>query len=453
MTRGTRTTDVLLFATVFVVSFTKVRFTTPAGDIYVSELAATLFILAVLASRLYARDWSLPRTAAIAAAFFGLFLIVFLVGFYNLETAADRDLYVKGLAKFVIHFAFVVVAVAYLIRRSQRLYWQTLGWFLAGFVANAVYGVFQLGFAELAGRNLDELVLGTFGLYERGGIGVFGVAGSGANVYRTNALTLDSNNLSVMLCVPVLLGLAFYLRLPHGHRLRVPLALGLSFLVLVMLTTLSRSGMLGLAAGLLVLVIPYHHLFLRPRVLVPVGAFCLVLAALVVNRLDFFTEVFQARTQTSGTSTQTHFLFYRLVAPAFDAHPMFGMGLNTFSTYYEFHTGREDYGPHSWYVSVITETGIAGALAFAAWLVFLFRRLADLRLVGRRLAAAGDGLADRVRPLAWGLAAALVGTMAANIFYLTMQMYYVFVFATLILAAPAVFSRVERGEAVPLREP
>ena len=203
MTRGTRTTDVLLFVTAFVVTFTKVRFTTPAGDIYVSDLAATVFIVAVLASRLYARDWSLPRTAAIAAAFFGVFLIVFLVGFYNLETAADRDLYVKGLVKFVIHFAFVVVAVAYLIRRSQRLYWQTLGWFLAGFVANAVYGVFQLGFAELAGRNLDELVLGTFGLYERGGIGVFGVAGSGANVYRTNALTLDSNNLSVMLCVPV----------------------------------------------------------------------------------------------------------------------------------------------------------------------------------------------------------------------------------------------------------
>jgi len=88
---------------------------------------------------------------------------------------------------------------------------------------------------------------------------------------------------------------------------------------------------------------------------------------------------------------------------------------------------------------------VAGALAFAAWIVFLFRRLADLRCVGRRLAAAGDRLADRVRPLAWGLVAALVGTMAANIFYLTMQMYYVFVFATLVLAAPAVFSRGERG--------
>ena len=146
-----------------------------------------------------------------------------------------------------------------------------------------------------------------------------------------------------------------------------------------------------------------------------------------------------------GISIQTHVLFYKLVAPAFDAHPMFGMGLNTFATYYEFHTGREDYGPHSWYVAVVTETGVAGAIAFAAWIVFLFRRLVDLHRVGRRLADARDRLADRVRPLAWGLVAALVGTMAANIFYLTMQMYYVFVFATLVLAAPAVFSRGERG--------
>jgi O-antigen ligase len=443
MTRGSRTIDALLFATAFVVTWTKVRFSTPLGDVFVSDLAASLFVVAVLASRLYARDWSLPRTAALAAGFFGIFMAVFLVGFYNLETAADRDLFVRGLVKFAVHFAFVVVAVAYLTRRSARLYWQTLAWFLAGFVANAVYGILQLGFAEVAGRNLDELVLGTFGLYERGGIGVFGVAASGANVYRTNALTLDSNNLSVMLCVPVVMGLAFYLRLPRGHRLRTPAALVLAFLVLVMLTTLSRSGLLGLAAGLLVLAIPYHHLFLRPRFLVPVGALGLVLLGVVAARAEFFREVFEARTQTSGSSTQLHFEFYALIKPVFEDHPLFGMGLNTFATYYEFLTGREDYGPHSYYVALLTETGVVGALVFAAWLVLLFRRLADLRRLGRRLAEAGDRLADRVRPLAWGLAAALVATLAANVFYLTMQMYYFFFLAVLILAAPAVFSRRE----------
>jgi hypothetical protein len=46
-----------------------------------------------------------------------------------------------------------------------------------------------------------------------------------------------------------------------------------------------------------------------------------------------------------------------------------------------------------------------------------------------------------VWPLAWGLTAALAGTLVANIFYLTMQMYYFFVLVMLIVAAPAVFAR------------
>ena len=57
------------------------------------------------------------------------------------------------------------------------------------------------------------------------------------------------------------------------------------------------------------------------------------------------------------------------------------------------------------------------------------------------MAAAGDRAAARVRPLGWGLTAALVGTMAANLFYLTMPMYYFTVFAALVIAAPVVFSR------------
>ena len=52
-----------------------------------------------------------------------------------------------------------------------------------------------------------------------------------------------------------------------------------------------------------------------------------------------------------------------------------------------------------------------------------------------------------MRPLAWGLTAALVGTLAANFFYLTMTFYYFYVLAALVLAAPVVFAR--RGPAVP----
>src|SRR5204862_7248096 len=93
-------------------------------------------------------------------------------------------------------------------------------------------------------------------------------------------------------------------------------------------------------------------------------------------------------------------------------------------------------------VALLVETGLVGTALFAVFLWWVFRRLRDARALGRTLARARDPLAARVRPLAWGCTAALVGTMAANAFYLTMQFYYFYAFAALALAAPLVFRRV-----------
>ncbi len=132
--------------------------------------------------------------------------------------------------------------------------------------------------------------------------------------------------------------------------------------------------------------------------------------------------------------------------PVLAEHPLFGLGLNTFSVYYEFVTGRTNYGPHSFYVALVTETGLVGAALFLVYLVYLFGRLNELRAIGRRMAFAGDRAAARVTPLAWGLAAALAGTMAANLFYLTMQFYYVYAFAALALALPATSALARAGD-------
>jgi O-antigen ligase len=122
----------------------------------------------------------------------------------------------------------------------------------------------------------------------------------------------------------------------------------------------------------------------------------------------------------------------------------FGLGLNTFSSYYEFLTGKTNFGPHSFYVALLTEAGLIGTAVYTAWLVFLFSCLGAVRRVGRQMARAGDRAAARVRPLSWGLTAALAGTLAANVFYLTMGMYYFTVFAALVVAAPVVFTRSTR---------
>ena len=79
----------------------------------------------------------------------------------------------------------------------------------------------------------------------------------GINIYRTTGLTLDPNHLGIMLVVPLLVLLPVYFRLPRGSSLRVPLAALLGALFLVELATISRSALLGLGVGLIVLAIPY----------------------------------------------------------------------------------------------------------------------------------------------------------------------------------------------------
>ena len=173
----------------------------------------------------------------------------------------------------------------------------------------------------------------------------------------------------------------------------------------------------------------------------PLGAIFVVVLVFVSQRAGFFETVLRTRVDTSGRGTSTHFVVYEFIPHVLSQHPLFGLGLNNFSVYYEFVTGRNNFGPHSFYVALFVESGIVGAAALP--------RLPRLPLppaLGRPRdrtgpAAAGDGLAARVRPLEWGLTAALVATMASNFFYLTMSFYYFFVFAMLAIVAPAVFVR------------
>ena len=432
-----RLTAFFSLATVFSVSFQNVYWNV-AGRVNLADVLALLFIVAFLAARITRRDRLVTRTTLTVLGFAAAFLLVYLVGFFNLETKPALSLYEKGMTKFVIHFAFLAAGVAYLARRSERFYWRTIGWFVAGFAANAAYGVLQLA-AKVAGHNLDALVLNPI----TGGaasINIWGVVGQ-SNVYRVNALTGDANHLGVMLVVPLLLLTPVYLRLERGHRLRMPLAVLLGFLLLVEISTLSRSGILGLVAGGAVLAVVYRRLLASRALLVPLAAVGALLAFIVTRRLDYFSNVFHARLQTNDSSSTLHFQVYDFIPQTLHAHPLFGFGLNTFSVYFEFVTGRTRWGAHSYYVATVVETGLVGTLLFALFLLYLFRRLGAARRIGRALAAIGDPIAARVRPLAWGLTAALVGTIAANAFYLTMQFYYFYALALLALATPIVFGR------------
>jgi O-Antigen ligase len=435
--RESRLVPFFFLAAAFCCTFAKVQWNV-AGSVFLADLTALGFLFFYALDRLGRRGGAAPRTAAVLLGFGAAFLLVYLIGFFNLETGQALDQFGKGIVKWLLHFAFLVVGVIYLARKPRAFYWRTLAWFLGGIAVNGAYGVLQL-LAAQAGHNLDSLLLEPL---TRGAsqINVYGAV-NGSSVYRPNALTGDPNHLGIELVLPILILAPIYLRLERGHRLRAPLAVLIGFLLLVELATLSRSGVLGLAVGALVLLLPYRHLLFSRLALLPLALVALPVAFEIYRRRHFFDVVIRSRLQTGGRSTTAHFGVYDFIPQVLHQHPLFGLGFNNFSVYYEFVTGKTNWGPHSYYVALLVEGGLVGTALFAVFLWYLFARLGVARRLGRTLAAAGDPLAARVRPLAWGMTAALVGTMAANVFYLTMSFLYFYVFAMLALALPAVFSR------------
>jgi O-antigen ligase len=413
-----------------------VRWAPGGGDLMLSELLASAFVVLFVVTRITWRDWRLPLRAAHAAVFATAFVTVYLCGFFNLETQQALDQFVKGLGKFVIHFAFVVAAIAYLARRAEGFYWRALAWFFGGVALNAVYGVVQLAAAH-AGHNLDAIVLSPL-THGASKINVYGAV-EGSKVYRPNAMSGDPNHLAIMLDLPLLVLAPIYLRLPSGHPLQRRLAVVIAFLLIVELATWSRSGMLGLLAGAVVLAFPYRHRLTSRQLLAPLVAVAVVVGVVVLRRLSFFETVVRSRLHPAEANA--HFAVYDFIQPVLHSHPLFGLGLNNFSVYYELVTGKQNWGPHSFYVAVLVESGLVGSMLFAVFLLYLFLCLSATRRLGRLLAAAGDPVAARVRPLAWGLTAALVATLAANAFYLTLTFFYFDVFVAFTLAAPAVFGR------------
>jgi O-antigen ligase len=435
--RDSGVVSALFLAAMFCASFDKVHWNA-AGTVYLADVVSILFLVAWSIDRLDATVQRVPRTVAVLIGFFVAFLLVYLVGFFNLDTQDAADQFGKGIVKWAIHFAFLIVAVAYLAGRSRRYYWRTLTWFFGGITFNAAYGLVQLTAAQ-AGTNLDSLFVKPL----TRGASAINIYGSieGSSVYRPNALTGDPNHLGIMLVLPLLVIAPIYLRLEPGHRLRRKLAVLIAFLLLVELATLSRSGALGLIVGALVLVVPYRRLLWTRAAALPLVLVAIPVAVVVLNRRHFFETVIRSRLSTSGRGTSTHFDIYGFVPDVLHLHPLFGLGYNNFSVYYEFVTGKTNWGPHSYYVALLVEGGLVGTILFLGFLAFVLYRLGIAREIGRRLAAAGHPLAARVRPLAWGMTAALVGTMAANAFYLTLSFFYFFVFCAIALATPIVFGR------------
>jgi O-Antigen ligase len=453
--------DRLLLATLVVTTWHKLHWSPGAGDVTLEDILAAGFVGLFIADRCVRRDWRMHRVALGLLLAMGALIAVYLAGYFALENSQQLSQYSKGMAKFVLHFGFLVAGTQYVIDRGERLLRRAVGAFVLGLAINCAYGVAQLMAQVGAGINLDKAVIGpvTFGQGSLGGINVYGQATavqSGSyvslGVYRVNALALDPNHLSIMLCVPILLLIPFALRAGLRSRRGVMLAALLGFFLVVDALTLSRSGFLGLACGLVVLAWPLRRQLLVPRLVVPAVA-GLGAVALALASSPYVRQVVRSRVTVSDNSAKVHFQFFELVQPVLDAHPVFGLGLNTFSVYYEFLTGKTNWGPHSFYIALLDETGLVGAVVFAAFLAWVGLRLAVILRASHALERLGDAEAGDLYALGIGLSAGLVATLIANVFYLTMQFYYFYGVVLIVAAASALAVervRLVRGRAAPV---
>ena len=441
---STRWLDRLLMATLFVQTMEKIQWQGGGLDLTITNITCLAFIGAFLLTRLRARDSALPWVCITLCGFMLAFLAVYLAGYFDLQTRQGLSFWAKGVVTWAIHFGFLVVATAYILRRGAELFDRSLRWFLSGVVANAAYGLVQLVLVVGAGINLDRLVVAplTAGQGKANGINVYGQVAGSQSIYRINALTGDPNHLGVMLCIPLLVLLPRYLADRRGQR---RLGLLLVFLLTVQALTLSRSAALGDIVGLLVLAPTILPRLPRPRTLLLALGVPIAALVLLYSSSSFVRTVISSRTNVNGSGVQTHFEFYSLVGPALDPHPLFGMGYNTFAVFYQFLTGKSDFGPHSFWVATLVETGVVGLalyLAFFAWVTACALAMRHAADPDRRL-------------LANGLVAALAGTVAANFFYLTMSFDYFYVVLLLVVAGYALFAparvAVSRTVAAPAR--
>jgi hypothetical protein len=433
-----RVLDLLFLLAIATVTWAVMRFETGPVATTWSDLLIAAFLLAFAIDRIRRRDSAVAREAAVLAGLMLAFLAVYLCGFFDLSSSLALSLWVKGILAWLAHALFLVTGVAHIARRGREFYVRTFRWLVGGIVACCVYGLIQLAVKVGTGINLDSIVVGTLtlGLGKTTGINVYGQVAGAQNVYRINSLTGDPNHLGVMLCFPLLALLPLYLADRRGRR---RLGLMLAFMFVVQVLTLSRSAALGDVVGLAVLLPFVWPMLPSARTIgLALGAVAVSFAGLY-STSSFVQKVVHSRTQTGGRGTAIHFQFYELVPPALDPNPLFGMGFNTFADFYQYVTGKADFSPHSFWIATLVETGMVGLCVYLVYFAYLI--LAALSMRRSQVPEAAQ--------IGAGLVASLIGTAAANFFYLTMQFPYFFVLALIVVCGMRLYG----PAAVPGRRP
>ena len=107
--------DSLFLATILFVTFAKIHW-----ELALADVLTAVFLVVFAWDRLERGDGRFTRTSMIAFVFFLAFLLVYLIGFFNLDTDQALTQWTKGMVKFVLHFGFLVAGVTLLAPTGRR---------------------------------------------------------------------------------------------------------------------------------------------------------------------------------------------------------------------------------------------------------------------------------------------------------------------------------------------
>ena len=117
-----RVTSFFFLASLFCVTFEKIHWNF-AGTVSLADVLAILFLISFVATTKRA---TVPRTTVVLLGFFAAFIVVYLIGYFNLTDADALHQWIKGLIKWLIHFSFLAAAVVWIARRGQQYFWRSL---------------------------------------------------------------------------------------------------------------------------------------------------------------------------------------------------------------------------------------------------------------------------------------------------------------------------------------
>ncbi len=343
---------------------------------------------------------------------------------YNKSQAFQGALY-RGLT-----YTLVWIVASVLNRKNVGF---AIGGILSFAFVAAVYGIWQF-WRFWNGENPY------FAFEERYDFRISGVVGSiwnvgGKEVLRPTSLLSDPNDAAgfFSVCILILICLLVYFIYRRRSKLAVMAGIVLLLTSIIFVLDFSRSGILGLAAGLIFLIFSLQR---NPKLkkiatkLMIVGTIGVAVMLVVFpTPIEVFKERF-LNTQNYETSTDSsRVAFAKGAVETFKKYPLTGVGVGNFEEYFitEIDSSYGAAHTHSAYLTFLAETGIIGFVANVAWMVLV------IWFSVKALLSIQKENDTQKYVLMAGLTAGYIAITIGNIFYGYYPLYWIWLYTGLVV--------------------